>query len=64
MSTNLSTKAWWRRKMGSLADPCTWDIVPFIKICKALCMLLWEGSAIPVSGLANPVEIKGNLKKN
>ena len=30
VSTNLSTNAWWRRKMGSLAEPCTWDMVPFM----------------------------------
>lgn len=64
MLINLFIKVWWRRKMGSLVDFCIWDIVLFIKICKVLCMLFWEGFVIFVSGLVNFVEIKGNLKKN
>lgn len=40
--------------MGSLAEPCTEDMEPFMKTCKALCMVLWPCTAIPVSGLAKP----------
>lgn len=40
--------------MGSLAEPCTEDMEPFMKMCKELCMVLWSGTAMPVSGLAKP----------
>lgn len=36
----LSMKAWCRRNMGSLAEPCTEDMEPFMKTCRALCMVL------------------------
>lgn len=54
MSSYLSMKAWCSRKMGSLAEPCTEDMEPFMKTCRALCIVLWPGTAIPVSGLAKP----------
>lgn len=50
----LSMKAWCNRNMGSLAEPWTLDMEPFIKTCRELCMVLWPGTAWPVSGLANP----------
>lgn len=53
---HLSIKAWCRRKMGSLADPCTEDMDPFMKTCKELCIKLWPVTASPVSGSANPEE--------
>lgn len=40
--------------MGSLAEPCTEDMEPFMKTCKALCIVLWPGTAIPDIGLAKP----------
>lgn len=40
--------------MGSLAEPCTEDMEPFMKTCKALCMVLWPCTAIPEVGLAKP----------
>lgn len=46
---------WCSKNMGSLAEPCTEDIEPFMKTCKALCMVLWPGTATPVTGSANPV---------
>ena len=27
---HLSTNAWWRRNMGSFAEPCTEDMEPFM----------------------------------
>lgn len=50
----LSMKAWCSRNMGSLAEPCTEDMEPFMKTCRALCMVLWPGTASPVMGLAKP----------
>lgn len=50
----LSMKAWCSRNIGSLAEPWTEDIEPFMKTCRELCMVLWPGTARPVSGLANP----------
>jgi len=47
-------KAWCSRNMGSLAEPWTEDIEPFMKTCRALCMVLIPGTAMPVCGLANP----------
>lgn len=47
-------KAWCSRKMGSLAEPCTEDMEPFMKMCKALCMVLWPWIARPVCGSAKP----------
>lgn len=52
--THLSMKAWWSRKMGSLAEPCTDDMEPFMKTCRALCMVLWPTTDKPVSGSAKP----------
>lgn len=46
--------------MGSLAEPCTEDMEPFMKTCKALCMVLWPCTAIPVSGLVKPAGRKKN----
>lgn len=40
--------------MGSLAEPCTDDMEPFIKTCRALCMVLWPKTDMPVSGSAKP----------
>lgn len=54
-------KAWWRRKMGSLAEPCTDDMEPFIKTCRALCMVLWPRTDMPVSGSAKPAVRKEDL---
>jgi len=51
---HLSTKAWWRRNMGSLAEPCTEDMDPFMNTCRAACMPLWELFPIPVRGSPNP----------
>lgn len=52
----LSMKAWCSRNIGSLAEPCTDDMEPFMNMCKELCMVLWPDRAIPVSGLAKPAE--------
>lgn len=54
----LSIKAWCKRKMGSLADPCTEDMDPFMKTCKELCIKLWPVTANPVSGLAKPAQVR------
>lgn len=51
----LSMNTWCSKNMGSLAEPCTEDIEPFMKTCKALCMVLWPDTAMPVAGSANPV---------
>lgn len=40
--------------MGSLAEPCTDDMEPFMKTCRALCMVLWPSTDVPVSGSAKP----------
>lgn len=53
-SSHLSINAWCRRNIGSLADAGTDDIEPFMKMCSALCIVLWPDTAIPVSGLAKP----------
>lgn len=46
--------------MGSLAEPWTDDMEPFMKTCRALCMVLWPGIASPVVGLAKPAGHKKN----
>lgn len=48
--------------MGSLAEPCTEDMEPFMKTCRALCMVLWPAAAIPDVGLAKPA--RGKKSKN
>lgn len=55
VSAYLSMNTWCSKNMGSLAEPCTEDIEPFMKTCKALCMVLWPSTAMPVTGSANPV---------
>lgn len=60
----LSMNAWCSRNMGSLAEPCTEDMEPFIKTCKALCMVLCPGTAIPVTGLAKPAGGKESERNN
>lgn len=56
VGSDLSMKAWCSRKMGSLADPCTEDMEPFMKTCRALCMVLWPSTAMPVSASVKPAE--------
>ena len=62
MPLYLSMNAWCRRKIGSLAEPWTEDMEPFMNMCKELCMVLWPVMAMPVSGLAKPAreEREGN----
>lgn len=50
----LSTKAWWRRNMGSFAEPCTDDMDPFMNTWTAACMYLRELLPNPVRGSPNP----------
>lgn len=52
--------------MGSLAEPCTEDMEPFMKTCKALCMVLWPSTAMPVSGSMKPAGLghkRGRLSR-
>lgn len=37
-----------------MAEPCTDDMEPFMKTCRALCMVLWPSTDKPVSGSAKP----------
>lgn len=50
--------------MGSLAEPCTEDMEPFMKRCRALCMVLCPDNAIPVSGLAKPAADREKSAEN
>lgn len=53
-ASHLSTKAWWRRNMGSFAEPCTEDMDPFMNTCRAACMPMRELFPTPVRGSPNP----------
>lgn len=37
-----------------MAEPCTEDMEPFMKTCRALCMVLWPSTAVPVSASVKP----------
>lgn len=58
-SPHLSTKAWWRRNMGSFAELCTEDIDPFMKTWTAACIPIRELFPKPVFGSPNPA---GSIK--
>lgn len=52
--SDLSTNAWWRRKTGSFAEPCTDDMDPFMNTWMAACMPIRELLPNPVCGSPNP----------
>lgn len=55
--SHLSTKAWWRRNMGSFAEACTEDIVPFMNTWMAACIPIRELFPKPFCGSPNPADL-------
>lgn len=60
--SHLSTKAWCRRKMGSFAEACTEDIVPFMKTWMAACIPIRELFPRPVFGSPKPIDLYTHQK--